>query len=47
MFFVSEVDVIVNVAPTGATKINAHAPATNVIVARREQCYNIKYILKL
>ena len=38
---------IVNVAPTGATKTNAHAPATNVIVARREQCYKLKYILKL
>jgi uncharacterized protein (DUF849 family) len=35
LFFVSEVDVIVNVAPTGATKTNAHAPATNAIVARR------------
>ena len=39
-FFVSEADVIVNVAPMGATKTNA--TATNVIVARREQCYNIK-----
>ena len=35
MFFVSEVDVIVNVAPMGATKTNAHAPATNATVARR------------
>ena len=46
MFFASEVDVIVNVAPPGATKTNAHAPATNVIVARRVN-NNIKYILKL
>lgn len=35
MFFVSEADVVVVVAKKSVTKTNAHAPATNAIVARR------------